>query len=82
MPRLRADEVRRPEVERHRAEYAGRGAERERDECAKAKFGRDLLPVLERRVGGHVEHLDHAALARCFAAGTEPQPDAHLSKEA
>src|SRR5437867_8010695 len=47
----------------------------------KAELGGDLLPVLERRIGESVGHLDRAALARGFAAGAEAEPHAHLAKE-
>ena len=42
---------------------------------------RDLGPVLERRVGHHVGHLDDAALRGGLAARAEAEPHAHLAEE-
>ena len=68
------------EVEGDRAEHATRGHERHRRQRAEAEFLGDLLPVLERRVGVHVGHLDRAPLAHRLAARPEAHPHPHLAE--
>jgi hypothetical protein len=80
-PRLRADRAGALEVEGDGAEHALTRLEGQRDDRAESKLVRHLGPVLERGVGHHVGHLDHAPLRRRLAAGPEAEPHPHLAKE-
>ena len=80
-PRLRGDRTRLLEIEGHGTEHPIARLQRQRDDGAESELLRHFRPILERRVGHHVRHLDHPALRRRLAAGAEAEPHAHVAQE-